>query len=107
MFKLALRFEMHRELLMIDPCTGGGKADKATFDLGIICLWFPHQQCRCFTIEWVCRVGVQEQLREKRLEDVEQIYRQNSLPVSHTTEHRGNVNTCRDGASIAALYRML
>ena len=54
---------------------------KVTFDLGIVCLWFPHQQRRCFTVERVCGVGVQEQLREERLEDVEQICREQSLLI--------------------------
>ena len=41
-----------------------------TFDLGIVCLWFPHQQCCCFPVERVCGVRVQEQLREECLEDI-------------------------------------
>ena len=59
-------------------------ADGPTFDLGIVCLWFPHQQCRCFAIERVCGIWVQEQLREERLEDIQQICGLTSLLIRHT-----------------------
>ena len=77
---------------MTRPCAQRDKAEKATFDLGIVCLWFPHQQGCCFAIEWVCGVGVQEQLRKECLEDIEQICRKKSLLVICTPGDLKDIN---------------
>ena len=60
-----------------------------TFDLSIVCLRLPHQQGRCFPIQGVSGVGIQQQLRQERLKHIEQICIQQGLAqlAFHATAH--------------------
>ena len=44
-----------------------------TFDLGLICLWIPHQQRRGFSVQRVGGVRVAEELWEEDFEDVDHV----------------------------------
>lgn len=44
-----------------------------TLNFGAVFLGRVHQECRCLTVERVGGVGVHQQLRKKRLEDVKQL----------------------------------
>lgn len=44
-----------------------------TFDLGAVSLRLSHQQSRCLAIQWIGGIGVQQQLRQESLKDVQQV----------------------------------
>ena len=64
------------------PTHHQGSPQAFTFDLGIVGLGFAHEQCRRLAIERVCWVGIQQQLRQERLEDVQQVCASQTSPLA-------------------------
>ena len=64
-----------------------------TFDLGIIALWFSHQQCSGFAVQGVCWVWISEELGKEDFKDVDHVVHWGPRLVNHIEANRSGTKS--------------
>ena len=68
-----LRHTFAHILLYSSVCVAYLKAGKHTLDFRIVALGLSHKECSRFSIQWIGRVRIPEQLRDEDFEDVDHV----------------------------------